>query len=271
MRQLPFVIRYLVLPPCAVVCLAVASSIIVSRSAFAQTEDAGQAEDADESASSSEPQASPGPTPAAKPVKPALPAKAEKKEPTRDEREVQWHDKTPVSLANRMFLGASLGIGAGMGPGKGYSSDRLAGQVFAQYLLISPTGGIRWILEGQYASHTGVDVDVDESLSTQAFLAGGGVDFPLGVHTEPIDTKVTPLGSRERMRLQASALLGLTKAMRHSLETGARPTSKYGAGAGLELRYLHLLHPHIEGVVGLGARGFGYAWFSANIGVLGSL
>ena len=236
------------------------------------------------------PAAAPAVTPKAAPKapaskatdKPATPvAKPDanvKSEPTAEERAKQWHDKTPTSIARRVFVGATLGLGAGAGPNSAYSADRLGASVFGQYLLVQPTvtpeptagPALRWVIEGQYATTTGVDVDADESLSTQFYSAGGGADYALGSSASGQDLTALPLGSTDRMRFQAVGLLSVTKTMRHSLETGGRPASKFGASVGVDLRYLHLLHDRIEGVFGVGARVVGYSWFAANVGIVGS-
>ncbi|MCA2959067.1 MAG: hypothetical protein IOD12_02360 [Silvanigrellales bacterium] len=278
-HSVSFVLVALVAP----LFLGVLSGHVWTPTAFAQGEGGG-AEKGDAPSQESEASESPGDvaTPAPAPKAGATPAAGfpsaaktpEKKEPTSEEIAKTWHDKTPASVARRVFVGATLGIGVGTGPKDGYSSDRLGVQLFGQYALGAASEpsprALRWVVESQYAANTGVEVDDDESLSTQAFLAGGGVDFRLG-STAPVENvRALPMTSKDRMRVQAIGLVGVTKTMRLSLETGGRPASQYGANVGVDVRYLHLVSERIEACVGLGARALGYSWYALNFGVVSS-
>lgn len=228
------------------------------------------------------PAATPAGTPAPKGAEqpaaaaPSTDTPAEEAKPTAEQVANAWHDKTPPSLARRLFLGGTLGLGVGTSPDAGYSSDRLGAQLFSQFVLSAPTtanpvSALRWVLEAQYAGTTGVNVDDDESLSTQAFLVGGGVDYPLGSGVgSGAGSAPPPMTSKERMRVQAIGLVGVSKTMRMSLETGGRPASKYGANMSVDVRYLHLVSDRIEACVGLGARAVGSSWYALNVGLVGS-
>jgi|GEM_PF-4865093 len=222
------------------------------------------------------------------------PALAQEKILTREEHEKAWHEKTPASIARRLFLGAGVGLGTGKGPEKAYSSDHLGGEVFAQYHITPSADALGLLVEGRYATITGVNTDLDESQVVQSFLVGGGVAYRFssgaptaGVAATPTDSAGTsadaaatmapevdvatlPYASKNRLGMQALFLAGITKRRGHSQDTGADTKSKYGANAALEARCTYALWNRIDAYAGVGARVVGYSWYDVKLGAMAS-